>query len=222
MPGGPISVLQDEDDDGAIEVHDPQGLLDAVHAKARLRRGLGRVLVRCEPAIRIYVTSSLKTLPFEGNMYSMALEGSAPAGNSAGDWLAAWFEAAVGALNLRYANGYSDEERESKNIVNDSEGYRAVGVDFHTALPGLYWLNFFGPEYVALIGKGRLLSAPAHRALEFDTGIFLQMHANADEWSLPQGIAGEQKVEAHLGAQYFFSKRDPSRRTIAPDFWIKP
>ena len=218
---GPLVVLKDEDDDAAVEAHDPQRLSDAVHAKARIRGGLGSVLVRCDPEIQVYMASSTKTLPLEGNVYSLEVDDTTPEGKVATGHLASWFQTAVATLSLRYANGFVDEERESKNIVDDTEGYRAVGVDYHTALPGLYWLNFFGPDYVALMGKEKLLSAPAYRVAEVGNGIFLQLHANADEWNQPHGIAREEAVEAHIGAQYFFSKKDPSRTTVAPDFWKK-
>jgi hypothetical protein len=85
-------------------------------------------------------------------------------------------------------------------------------------LQGLYWLNFFGAPYVDLIGRERLLSAPAYEVKAVGDGVLLVLDSDADAWQSEEYQRREQHVIEHLGKQYFFSRHDPERKTVAPDF----
>ena len=77
-------------------------------------------------------------------------------------WARRFFEAAVTRLPIRYANFRADAEyRAAKNMVDDERGCWAIGANIAYAVPGLYWLNYFGEPYADLIGRKRLLTAPA-------------------------------------------------------------
>jgi hypothetical protein len=97
---------------------------------------------------------------------------------------------------------------------------RAIGIDVSNALPGLYWLNFFGRPYRDLIGRERLLGAPAYATAELDDGILLCVDADARDWDTPVHGEIERRILEHLGPQYFFSRRHPRRKGVAPDFGI--
>jgi hypothetical protein len=103
-------------------------------------------------------------------------------------------------------------------MIDDETGVRAVGASITHAIPGLYWLSFFGRPYVDLMGRERLLSAPAYEAKSVDDGVLVALDASADAWETAVYREREQAVIEHLGKQYFFSRHDPSRQTIAPDF----
>jgi hypothetical protein len=84
--------------------------------------------------------------------------------------------------------------------------------------PGLYWLNFFGAPYVDLMGRERLLTAPAYEVKPVDDGVLIALDSSANAWQTAAYRQREQAVIAHLGEKYFFSRHDPARQTVAPDF----
>jgi len=137
-------------------------------------------------------------------------------------WSNTMLEALCSDLSPPYAYGRMSAEFDTKNISHGGGGAEAVGVNVSKALPGLYWLNFFGRPYRDLIGRECLLSAPAHEVRELDDGVLLALHENPRAWDTPGYRAREKQVREHLGPQYFFSKDDPNRKTVAPDFGLPP
>ena len=75
-------------------------------------------------------------------------------------WARQVFEALCRTLAPWYAHAEMMEEYHAKNISCERGGMAAVGVDVSRALPGLYWLNFFGKPYEELIGRDRLALCP--------------------------------------------------------------
>lgn len=128
---------------------------------------------------------------------------------------------ACAELSPWYAHGQLIEEWEQKNISREGGGMRAVGVDASRYLSGLYWVNFFGEPYCTLIGKERLVSAPAHQTEEKDGGVLLYLAATPEAWNTPEYETTEKRVLAHLGDKYFFSPHMPHRETVAPDFGLE-
>jgi hypothetical protein len=85
-------------------------------------------------------------------------------------------------------------------------------------LPGLYWLNYFGPQYVDLMGRESLLSAPAYDVKAAGDGVILALDESAEAWSTDAYRQREHVVIAHIGGQYFFSRFEPDRKLVAPQF----
>lgn len=110
------------------------------------------------------------------------------------------------------------EEFDHKNISHEGGGTMAVGVDVSRHLPGLYWLNFFGQAYRDLIGREKLLSAPAYEVREVDDGVMLALHSDPRAWTTDEFGSRERAILEHLGPEYFFNKDDLSKPTIAPHF----
>jgi hypothetical protein len=74
-------------------------------------------------------------------------------------------------------------------------------------LPDLYWGTLFGPPYVRLFGRDRLLSAPAHLVEELAPELFyLQLSDDlADlQTSFEAVDQARQRVKEHLGSDCFF------------------
>ena len=95
---------------------------------------------------------------------------------------------------------------------------QAVGIDASKGLPGLYWINFFGPPYRDLIGYDRFVTAPAAVVCVVDDGVLLRLHNDPTAWNTPEYLAIEHRIIAHLGSKYFFSKTDTAKQTVAPEF----
>jgi hypothetical protein len=133
-------------------------------------------------------------------------------------WAAELMEAVCSAWSPVHGRAGLGAEYDSKNMSHKGGATMAVGVDASKGLPGLYWLNFLGPPYRDLMGRERLLAAPAHRVKEVDSGILLSLGSNPRSWNSTEYREVEQKVLDHLGRQFFFSKESPDRDTVAPDF----
>jgi hypothetical protein len=114
------------------------------------------------------------------------------------------------------------EEFDAKNLSFEGGGTEAVDVDISKALPGLYWLNFFGAPYRDFIGRERLLSSPAHEVRELDGGVLLALHADPRAWETPHYRAAERRILEHFGPDHFFSKDNPYKRTVTPNFNLPP
>jgi hypothetical protein len=134
------------------------------------------------------------------------------------EWARQFFAAVPECLPIDYARSNTRQEFDAKNIISERNGIEAIGVNLTRHLPGLYWLNYLGPPYVDLIGIDRLLSAPAYEVKEVSGGVLLALAADADEWQSAEYQAREAAVIEHIGRQYFFSRWDPDRKTVAPEF----
>lgn len=102
--------------------------------------------------------------------------------------------------------------------MSDPPRVEVVGCDFGRFLPGVFWRNFYGRRYRQLIGDDRLRSAPAENVTATDNGVLIALAGAPGMWDTPEYAVSEETVRAHLGAELFFSKAEPGRLTIAPDW----
>jgi hypothetical protein len=157
-----------------------------------------------------------------GNGVSFQVRRQRVEGVDAVRWSRSSFEVACGALDIVWGNTETSEEYFSKNVFNEGGRVEAIGLDVSRALPGVYWLNYFGSTYCELIGRDRLLSAPAHEVKEVGAGVLLMVQPDPLAWETPEYREAERRVLEHLGPQYFFSRADPDRPTVAPPFEVPP
>jgi hypothetical protein len=74
-------------------------------------------------------------------------------------------------------------------------------------LPDMLWATVFGPAYVRMFGKERILNAPAYLVEELGSQtIYLQLTPNlADiEEDFAEMMAARERVKLHLGTNAFF------------------
>ena len=133
-------------------------------------------------------------------------------------WALRIFPRLMEIFNPQYGYACMQGEYESKNISREGGGMMAIGRDISKYLPGIYWLNFFGPEYSRLIGKSTLLNAPAPVCQEIADGVLLCLDHDPESWATEAYRARETAVLEHIGPQYFFLRDAPNRETQAPDF----
>jgi hypothetical protein len=134
---------------------------------------------------------------------------------------AAWLEEAFEMLCARLspAWGWAGHAREYwAKVMTDAPRVEAVGRDFGRFLPGVFWLNFFGRRYRELIGIDRLQSAPAESVAVIDDGVLIAIATDPGAWDTPEYAVSEQQVQDRLGTELFFSKAEPGRLTVAPDW----
>jgi len=90
------------------------------------------------------------------------------------------------------------------------------------ALPGLYWINYLGPPYVELIGRQRLLAAPAWSVRALGDGVLVQTDEVPELWDSAGYRERERRIMHHLGPAHFFAKDQAQQRLLAPDFGLPP
>jgi hypothetical protein len=217
-----LKAARHEDVKSMTSVASAGSLAEAIDRASPVRQHIGvrsAVLKGAYKGISFFLVSCEETLPPEINRISievrrlMTIEGRAPA-----EWAWTFFEQAVTSLPVRYANAQLDDEWDAKNVINNAEGVRAVGVKLDVSLPGLYWLNYFGSSYLKLIGENRLLSSPAYAARKLSNGVLVALDTSPLNWQTPDYNVREQKTITHIGPEYFFLKGEPDRRLKAPDF----
>jgi hypothetical protein len=132
-------------------------------------------------------------------------------------WTRLFFEEAVSRLQVRYAYA-TTKGFEAKNIDKSGTGRRAIGVKLSKSLPGLYWLNFFGPEYVQLFGRDRVLEPASDAGQPVGSGLMIAVGHDLEDWSSEPYCRRESEILESLGREYFFSRDAPDRSTVAPAF----
>jgi hypothetical protein len=131
------------------------------------------------------------------------------------EWVRAAFEALAGRLSPAWGAASHVDEYWSK-VMSDEPPVRAVGRDFGRHLPGVFWLNYFGRPYVELLGARRLGSAP--NATPVGDGFLIAVGHDPRAWDDPATVAVEQTVRDHLGPELFFTKGEPERVGVVPDW----
>ena len=135
----------------------------------------------------------------------------------ADDWMREALETLCDALSPAWASAGHAAEYWAK-VMSDPPLVEAVGRDFGRFLPGVFWLNFFGRRYRDLLGEDRLRATPAARVAMLDDGVLIGLGRDPLSWDTPEYASEEQKVRDHLGPELFFSKAEPDRMTIVPDW----
>ena len=133
------------------------------------------------------------------------------------DWLSAAFTSL--AAELSPAWGYAAHLAEYWAKVRcDPPRIEAVGRDFGRSLPGLFWRNHFGRRLTELVGLERLASLPAGQSTPAGDGVLVSLGTDPLAWDTPEHAILEQRVRDHLGPDLFYTKAEPTRPTIIPDF----
>lgn len=215
-----LVVARDEDSPDARKLAPGESLYNAASEATPVKFGLSSTVISGSyEDLLLFVDGSRSTIPPELNHLTIEIvDRKTVEGRPYTEWARDFFLAVPTKLPVRYAQGYSEGEFDAKNTIRTPEVEKSIGVQIDKALPGLYWLNYFGSPYVDLIGKERLLTAPAYEVQEVADGVFISLSASPNEWNKPKYKDRERRVIEHLGEQFFFSKQDPERETRAPDF----
>lgn len=134
-----------------------------------------------------------------------------------GEWCKRMLTAMGQCEGLQVDDGSAElrAESEAKNADRTGGGYRTL-TSKNRALPGIYWANFLGQPYCDLIGRAKLLSAPAHEVREVGSGVLVIMSEKPEDWNTPEYKAREQHFLDHVGREYFFERDNPDKPTKSP------
>jgi hypothetical protein len=156
-----------------------------------------------------------------GNRIALQIRKSKVEGVDAAMWSAGVIAALCENLSPFHGDVHTVDEFDAKNMSHAGGGLAAIGVDVFKYLSGLYWMNFFGKPYCDLMGRDTLLTAPAADVRAVNDGVLLRLTDNPRDWATEAYKTIERRVLEHIGPQYFFSRDDPNRKTVAPNFQIR-
>ncbi len=108
------------------------------------------------------------------------------------------------------------EERTEEGGIRNRPRFPGV----HHNLSGLYWANFFGPEYVEMWSRDFLLGAPCYGVEDLDDGGMLLYLADSPLRAKEESYSvAKERLFAYLGLDAFDGRRYPRFRTEGP--WRK-
>jgi hypothetical protein len=216
-----IEVREDEDTPDVEIISDGQSLYEVANTIAPMRGSFsGVVLKGTYEGVLLIIFTSNSPPPSPLNYFKVQIIDLTEIEKQlTWQWAIEFFEDAILHLPVYYAQGYLKEEFYAKNMIIDN-GRCAVGVNLLHSLPGVYWLNYFGSPYLELLQKSKLLSSPAYFTKEYDNGVILALDETPFSWQSESYQKREEDVIEHIGSCYFFSKSDPQRKTVAPEFRI--
>jgi hypothetical protein len=94
---------------------------------------------------------------------------------------------------------------EMATVQDPRYGPTVVPVDLRKGLPDVFWANFFGPEYVELIGKHKLLATPCHELRQLsDGGMLILTTPSPLAPSLEINRVKQKVVRDYLGEDLFY------------------
>lgn len=167
--------------------------------------------------LMVYLDFDTKPRLLESNAVGAQLYSRSFEGRRTESWTRSSLELIATNLPIDYGRACLKDEFEAKNM-DYSRGSKAIGVDLSRSLPGLYWLNYFGPLLCDFIGRDKLITAPAYEARRIGKGVLIALGQEPEHWHTAEYQRREKAVETHLGKEFFFSREDPKRRTRAPQF----
>ncbi len=102
-----------------------------------------------------------------------------------------------------YGSIHQTEDAIKMLTVQDSHyGQTVVPIDLNKGLPTIYWANYFGPEYVEIMNRAKLLSTPCEEKRELsDRGVVLITSPSP----LLIDHKRQEHIKAHLGKDLFFT-----------------
>lgn len=202
--------------------------LEASLPPSPYRRRFGFVEVRSKtPSTSVHVSFDeyVPAMPISGKwLFSNSIDGwtsKDEVGNlPRQDFVRRLCGALASAPSFLWGAARLGSEFEARNRPNEGTGGSGVlGRDMSRALPGVYWMNYFGGPYVDLIGRDVLAGCSADVAVR-DTHIEVRAYPRPEDWSTDRGRQQHATLVAELGQHHFFDRSDPDRPTVAPAFGL--
>jgi hypothetical protein len=106
-----------------------------------------------------------------------------------------------------------EDKLETRTVMHPKYGKTVMPTNLKKGLPGIYWANYLGPEYVAMLGTGRLLSAPYYDLQELpDGGMLILTSRSPLEPSSKRSRDAQQRLRRYLGEDIFYPSSAASTR----------
>jgi hypothetical protein len=125
-------------------------------------------------------------------------------------------------LSSRSEYGFLASENDQKaknflvtNLPSGATSSKFVGTDPERGIPGLYWLNLFGPKYAKWLGP-QIKDIPSVVVPIKGGGVSLMFGTCPQESEMAEALMQQKKAIAALGPEKFFDIRDPERKPASP------
>jgi len=113
-----------------------------------------------------------------------------------------------------------DQEYQEKNAFGPTGPFG--GANLARGLPGIYWLNFFGPFYVEWFGEDRFRSLSNVSKDQLRDGGWLIMARDEPlDYTSKEARRKEVTIMEHLGREAFFDMSKPKKKLKIPELWEK-
>lgn len=135
------------------------------------------------------------------------------------EWIRELLHNLVADPDVLWGAAWDSDEFRASNLHDGEDGVWALGRDVRRSLPGLFWLNAFGPPYVDLIG-GDTLSTVSASAARVRRSVVVELYPSPEDWATASGRDARERVLGLLGRRFFYDRRAPDQKTSAPDFGL--
>lgn len=127
---------------------------------------------------------------------------------------------AWGKMIYGYASHRLAFERKNKlSVLTRIEGklISIGGTDIRRCLPGIYWANFFGDQYVNWFGENKFWNLPSYTQQDLPKGGRLIL-SSGSPLDYEQSVVAERELSMRkeLGERAFFDIKNPTRSTDSP------
>ncbi len=114
----------------------------------------------------------------------------------------------------------TEDDHKKKNflVIDEGDGTTEsyVGTDPEKGVPGIYWMNLFGPAYANWLGRTELQSVVGiHEPLP-NGSVFLQFGDAPETCSSPEILRQQREAANALGEDKFFDIQGPERHLRSP------
>ena len=124
--------------------------------------------------------------------------------------------------DMVYGFAAHEHEYEEQNVLPapimiEGKLIKVGGTDIRKCLPGVYWANFFGKEYVQWFGENLFLSTPGYKKEPLPGEGWLVLTAStplAYDHDEPRRL--KSALRRHLGEEAFFDRTNPTRPCRSP------
>jgi hypothetical protein len=239
-----LRVLEFERDSKyiAIDINDPMSLAEAVKSKGlkrgptyeklsakhppRTSRRFGSTMVYGNARSTFFNVSFDEYVPSmkmgDKWLFSNTISGFTNAPKISGITQAEWIRQLMAKMSadpaILWGAAFHKDEFNEKNIRNSAEGMNVLGRNMRNHLPGLYWLNIFGPKYRDFIGDNKFNGLETYCTEIVGLSRVIELYDNPEDWSTKIGRDTCKNVANKIGEEYFFNKEKPNAKTIAPEF----
>lgn len=125
-------------------------------------------------------------------------------------------------IDLAYIHVGHDSDSQDRDRYRRHVEPFILGLPTHflrEGLPDVPWAMFFGPPYVELFGRERLLNTPAAHVEELADGIYVQLTPSVTDVAVSREsyLAAQQAAREHLDSNAFVGDASPGEIRV-PEF----
>jgi len=139
------------------------------------------------------------------------------------DAIVAFVQQSCSTLRPVYAWASHNLDFRGKSLIKRYDADRRTWVE--SPVPGpprvlsaIYWLNYFGPPFVELFGRQKLIQAPVYAARPVGPGVLILTSPSPLDYGKGGVRGAEETLKDYLGREAFFDTKRPGGPYRTPTF----